>query len=160
MEQCWARNPLERPRFPQIKLSLRQITKGDVDKSNIVDLLIQRMETYATDLEGVAQEKTRAFLEEKKKADELLNQILPPMVAEKLKKGQVIPPEVFKSTTIFFSDIVGFAALSMESSPMEIVDFLNDLYSLFDATIPKFDVYKVQDMTLYSVVIHVTCSVS
>ncbi|GAV08398.1 hypothetical protein RvY_18092-1 [Ramazzottius varieornatus] len=27
MEQCWARNPLERPRFPQIKLSLRQITK-------------------------------------------------------------------------------------------------------------------------------------
>ena len=35
-----------------------------------MDLLIQRMETYATDLEGVAQEKTRAFLEEQKKTDE------------------------------------------------------------------------------------------
>lgn len=65
-------------------------------------------------------------------------------IAEKLKRGQLIEAEMYDSATIFFSDVVGFTSLSSESTPMQIVDLLNDLYTVFDGILNLYDVYKVE----------------
>ncbi|XP_015685711.1 atrial natriuretic peptide receptor 2, partial [Protobothrops mucrosquamatus] len=112
--------------------------------TSILDNLLSRMEQYANNLEKLVEERTQAYLEEKRKAENLLYQILPHSVAEQLKRGETVQAEAFDCVTIYFSDIVGFTSLSAESTPMQVVTLLNDLYTCFDAIIDNFDVYKVE----------------
>ncbi|MGH0166828.1 UNVERIFIED_CONTAM: hypothetical protein FKN15_068369 [Acipenser sinensis] len=112
--------------------------------TSILDNLLSRMEQYANNLEKLVEERTHAYLEEKRKAENLLYQILPHPVAEQLKRGESVQAEAFDSVTIYFSDIVGFTSMSAESTPLQVVTLLNDLYTCFDAIIDNFDVYKVE----------------
>ncbi|XP_056617912.1 atrial natriuretic peptide receptor 1 isoform X2 [Triplophysa dalaica] len=143
MQRCWAEEPSDRPEFNHISLLLRKQNR-EHRSSNILDNLLSRMEQYANNLEELVEERTQAYLEEKRKAEALLYQILPHSVAEQLKRGETVQAEAFDSVTIYFSDIVGFTALSAESTPMQVVTLLNDLYTCFDAIIDNFDVYKVE----------------
>lgn len=47
------------------------------NSTNILDNLLSRMEQYANNLEELVEDRTQAYLEEKRKAEALLYQILP-----------------------------------------------------------------------------------
>ena len=64
-------------------------------------------------------------------------------VVDELKVGRSVAPQMYPTATIYFSDIVGFTVLSSASSPIQIIELLNDLYNTFDDTISRYDVYKV-----------------
>jgi len=44
---------------------------------------------------------------------------------------------------VFFSDIADFHDISLNSFPIDIVHFLNELYNFMDRQIVKYDVFKV-----------------
>ncbi|XP_064626574.1 atrial natriuretic peptide receptor 2-like isoform X2 [Lineus longissimus] len=142
IQKCWADYPTERP---SLKAIVSEFVKATgTRKTNIMDVLIRRMEKYANDLENLVEQRTAKYLEEKKRTEDLLHRLLPESIAKQIQaKGQV-DPESYGCVSIYFSDIVGFTKLSSESKPIEIVEFLNDLYSAFDFEISRFDVYKVE----------------
>uniref|UniRef100_A0A8C5BID0 Guanylate cyclase n=1 Tax=Gadus morhua TaxID=8049 RepID=A0A8C5BID0_GADMO len=117
MEGCWAEDPIERPDFSHIKIYITKLNKEG--STSILNNLLSRMEQYANNLENLVEERTQAYLEEKRKAENLLYQILPHSVAEQLKRGETVQAEAFDSVTIYFSDIVGFTSMSAESTPLQ-----------------------------------------
>ncbi|KAL4631710.1 retinal guanylyl cyclase 2-like [Arapaima gigas] len=142
MKQCWNEQPDRRPNFDQIFIQFKNINKGK--KTNIIDSMLRMLEQYSSNLEELIRERTEELEVEKQKTEKLLTQMLPLSVAKALKMGRSVEPEYFNNVTLYFSDIVGFTTISANSEPIEVVDLLNDLYSLFDAIIGNHDVYKVE----------------
>ncbi|XP_007534431.2 retinal guanylyl cyclase 2 [Erinaceus europaeus] len=142
MKHCWAEDAEQRPTFNEIFNQFKFFNKGK--KTNIIDSMLRMLEQYSSNLEDLIRERTEELEIEKQKTEKLLTQMLPLSVAESLKKGCTVEPEGFDLVTLYFSDIVGFTTISAMSEPIEIVDLLNDLYTLFDAIIGSHDVYKVE----------------
>uniref|UniRef100_A0A8C5CBE5 Guanylate cyclase n=1 Tax=Gadus morhua TaxID=8049 RepID=A0A8C5CBE5_GADMO len=142
MKQCWSEMPDRRPAFEEIFNQFKIINKGK--KTNIIDSMLRMLEQYSSNLEDLIRERTEELEVEKQRTEKLLSEMLPPSVAEALKTGTTVEPEYFDQVTIYFSDIVGFTTISSLSDPIEVVDLLNDLYTLFDAVLSNHDVYKVE----------------
>lgn len=141
IKSCWDEDPDIRPDIRFVRVKLKEMQAGL--KPNIFDNMLAIMEKYAYNLEGLVQERTNQLTEEKKKTDALLHRMLPKSVADALKRGDPVEAEIFDCVTIYFSDIVGFTELSAVSTPLQVIDLLNDLYTCFDSIISHYDVYKV-----------------
>jgi hypothetical protein len=72
---CWAESPELRPDFKTIRTRLKKMKAGCY--RNIMDQMINMMEKYASNLEGIVTERTGLLLEEKKRTEELLHRMLP-----------------------------------------------------------------------------------
>ncbi|XP_033637828.1 retinal guanylyl cyclase 2-like [Asterias rubens] len=142
MKQSWCEMPDTRLDFDFIYQEFKKLNRGR--RANIVDSMFKMLEKYSNHLEDLIRERTAELDEERAKTEMLLNRMLPPSVAVELKAGRTVPPVSFERVTIFFSDIVGFTNISAQSTPFQIVTFLNDLYTAFDDTLTEHDVYKVE----------------
>ncbi|KAJ3151273.1 hypothetical protein HDU89_002112 [Geranomyces variabilis] len=92
-----------------------------------------------------SQNAANALEEDNKGANELLYGMLPRYVADAMKIGAEVPPKDFECVTILFSDIVQFTNLTAKSSPDQIVNLLNRLYTCFDAVLDDYaDLYKTE----------------
>nr|XP_045603831.1 receptor-type guanylate cyclase Gyc76C-like isoform X2 [Procambarus clarkii] len=143
MQLSWEENPVERPSFRALRIKLKNM-KDKSRKGNLMDHMVQMMEQYSKNLEELVTNRTQQLRDEQRKTKDLLHRMLPSSVAASLTQGIAVEPQGFDSVTIYFSDIVGFTSLSAESTPYQVVRFLNDLYTLFDNIIRGYDVYKVE----------------
>ncbi|XP_071147062.1 atrial natriuretic peptide receptor 1-like [Mytilus edulis] len=141
LNQCWDTVIINRPDFDTIKKTIHRINPH---KMSPVDLMMAMMEKYSKHLESIVAERTQDLVHEKQKTDRLLYSMLPRSIADDLKIGKSIEAEWFDSCTIYFSDIVGFTTISGGSTPIQVVQLLNQLYITFDDIIDKYDVYKVE----------------
>ncbi|NXG45960.1 ANPRB protein, partial [Psilopogon haemacephalus] len=141
IRRCRKNNPAQRPTFEQVK---KILYKMNPNKVSPVDMMMTLMEKYSQHLEILVSERTQDLMHEKQKTDRLLYSMLPKQVADDLRQGKHAQAQSYSSATIFFSDIVGFTQLSSSSTPYQVVELLNKLYTTFDEIIDNYDVYKVE----------------
>ncbi|CAJ1956415.1 unnamed protein product [Cylindrotheca closterium] len=87
---------------------------------------------------------SRTLGSEQALSNTLLYNILPKQVADDLRKGKTIEPTFHENVTLFFSDIVGFTDLCGQVEPWDIIDLMNQLYSVMDFLAARFKLYKVE----------------
>ena len=82
--------------------------------------------------------------EERSESERLLLNILPAAIAQRLKTEPGIIADRFDSVSVLFSDIVGFTPLSEALSAEQMVEWLNEVYSVFDTLVQHHDVEKIR----------------
>uniref|UniRef100_A0A3P9PUZ1 Guanylate cyclase n=1 Tax=Poecilia reticulata TaxID=8081 RepID=A0A3P9PUZ1_POERE len=146
IKSCWDEDPEKRPDFKKVENCLgKNISKiHNQDNESYMDNMIRRLQNYSRNLEHLVEERTSLYKAERDRADFLNFMLLPGPVVKSLKESGVVEPELYDEVTIYFSDIVGFTTLCQYSTPMEVVDMLNDIYKGFDSILDHHDVYKVE----------------
>lgn len=81
---------------------------------------------------------------EQKRSEQLLLNILPAPIAERLKQNQDLIADKFNEASILFADIVGFTELSSRLTPDAVVEMLNGIFSRFDELAEKHRLEKIK----------------
>ncbi len=76
--------------------------------------------------------------------DSILHRMLPVQVASDLKRNGTVIPREFSQVSILFTAIPNFETICEESSSLQVVTLLNDLYTRFDSLVETYQVYKVR----------------
>lgn len=81
---------------------------------------------------------------EHERSESLLLNILPPTIAERLKRNPETIADDFAETTVFFADIVGFTPWAASNQPARVVGLLNRYFTAFDELIERYQVEKIK----------------
>lgn len=76
--------------------------------------------------------------------DEILGNILPHTITERLIKGEKRIADIHESVSVLFVDIVGFTTLSMKLSAGELIDLLDTVFTRFDMICKKHGLEKIK----------------
>ncbi|MCT7952346.1 PAS domain-containing protein [Ancylothrix sp. C2] len=88
----------------------------------------------------------KALLSEKTKTDNLLLNILPKPIAQRLKQEPGLIAERFEEVTILFADLVNFTPFCSNLTATEVVLYLNKIFSVFDMLSERYGLEKIKTM--------------
>jgi class 3 adenylate cyclase len=103
-------------------------------------LLAYRLERQAR--ETFWQKKALGI--EQARSEELLLNVLPKEIAERLKLDRHAIADAFPAVSVLFADIVGFTKMSERLSPQVLVERLNLMFSSFDELADKLKLEKIK----------------
>jgi class 3 adenylate cyclase len=81
---------------------------------------------------GEAVRNRRDLDLEREKSERLLLNVLPASIATRLKQTEAVIADRFPDVTVMFADIVDFTRRSERIAPEQVVESLNELFSVFD----------------------------
>ena len=85
-----------------------------------------------------------ALRQEQAKAENLLLNILPRSIADRLRAGNEPIADEFGSASILFADVVDFTPWSQGLPPAEVVGYLDHLFSRMDELAERYGVEKIK----------------
>ena len=88
--------------------------------------------------------KNKQIEEERQRSDELLLNILPPAIAEELKRDGKAAAKQYKDATVLFTDFKNFTKISEQLTPEQLVQELDYCFKAFDFIIGQYNIEKIK----------------
>lgn len=115
---------------------LRARVTSSIEKKRLRDLDRLRLQQLQTEKELLQIEKD--------KSENLLLNILPKAVADRLKHGEQTIANGHAMVTVLFADLVGFTELARRTTPADLVSLLNAIFTAFDLLVEKHQLEKIK----------------
>ncbi|MBY0440606.1 MAG: adenylate/guanylate cyclase domain-containing protein [Mycobacteriaceae bacterium] len=82
---------------------------------------------------------------EYERSEALLANMLPASIADRLKDpARKVIADKYDNASVLFADIADFTGRASETSPAELIQFLNQAYTAFDALVDKYELEKIK----------------
>jgi class 3 adenylate cyclase len=92
----------------------------------------------------VLAQAMRKLDEERELSEQLLLNVLPRSIADRLKREKGTIADRFSEATVLFADIVNFTPVSSRLAPEEVVAWLNDVFSSLDRLAEQHRMEKIK----------------
>lgn len=112
--------------------------------SQDIKLYLTGLSDLNHDLQKRIEVRTRELEVARARSEALLLNILPPPIAKRLEQGEVMIADYFEQATVLFADIVNFTPLSARIPPQKLVEFLNQIFSVFDGIVGHYELEKIK----------------
>jgi class 3 adenylate cyclase len=124
---------------------MHQWSEGDEPLAPLLYGIVQSAAMFAAVLLFAEAARSRRLLQaEQQRSEQLLLNILPAPVADRLKQGEQVIADRFPEVTVLFADLVDFTASSDRSSPERVVRVLADLFTALDRLAERHGLEKIK----------------
>ena len=120
--------------FSQVLLKAR--LTSSIEKKRLRDMELLRRQQL--------QQQHEQLEKEQEKTENLLLNILPRSVSQRLKAGEKRIADAHPEVSVLFADLVGFTQLSKGLSAERLVEILDQIFSNFDAIVGAAGVEKIK----------------
>jgi class 3 adenylate cyclase/NAD(P)-dependent dehydrogenase (short-subunit alcohol dehydrogenase family) len=132
-------------------ITMPEIDPNQAPSLGVAGAVSQDIKLYLTglsdlnhDLQKRIDVRTRELEAARAQSETLLLNILPPPIAERLKHGEVMIADHYDQATVLFADIANFTPLSASLSPQKLVELLNQIFSVFDGIVGRYELEKIK----------------
>jgi adenylate cyclase len=119
--------------------AMRRLSHQVVSQLELRRRLIENLQM----IKELDQARTEAAAE-KARTDELLDKILPPTVADELRRNGRVEAKHHPAATILFTDFKGFTLLSERTEPSALIGLLDQYFTAFDEIVSRLGLEKLK----------------
>lgn len=112
--------------------------------SSMIYFLIRYFVLKTEKIKRQLDEKHNQLLQEQEKSEQLLNNVLPAHIAQRLKIKPGLIADGYTDATVMFADITNFTQLTEQMPPEQMVNLLNTIFSWFDSYSEKYGLEKIK----------------
>ena len=115
-----------------------------VAMSSILYFLVRYFVLETEKIKDRLDQQHALLLDEQKKSEHLLLNVLPLSIAQRLKDNQGLIADGHADVTVMFADITNFTQLTEQMAPKQMVELLNKIFSWFDSMSDKHSLEKIK----------------
>lgn len=134
--------PHEIELLARVRSALR--LKQETDERKARERELRDLNVQLQDVLHALEENHQMLKAEQVKSENLLLNVLPKPIADRLKKGETVIADYYEDATVLFADLVGFTPLAAHIPPHEVVNLLNRVFSLFDHLADRYGLEKIK----------------